>query len=251
MRRGLVLGALAACSGGSQAGFEPLFDGDSLAGWYTWTPSQGRDLDRHQMFAMEGGELHVLGTDIAPAEFEFGYLATEREYQDFHLRFDYRWGGRHYVNFPKDSGFFFAMVGPDQLWPRSIECQVMVMDTGSVYIFDHATVATTIDPATGRYLEGGTPIRTPRMAEPYPRVTHSSAFDVVDDWNTVEVIARGATAELRVNGNVTFRSTDHLQPDPEAPTDPALDIPLTRGRLVIQQEGAEVWYRNVELMELP
>jgi hypothetical protein len=34
------------------------------------------------------------------------------------------------------------------------------------------------------------------------------------------------------------------------PGSTARDLPLTKGRILIQQEGAEIYYRNVEIDEL-
>jgi hypothetical protein len=241
--------AAPACGG---AEFEPLFNGRDLDGWYSWLPSHGIDRDPLGIFQVEDGMIHVLNVDVSQPGLEFGYLATRREYEDFHLRFEYRWGDRQFVGFI-DSGFFIHAVGPDMLWPRSQECQVMVGDSGSMYLFDYATVETTIDPAKPEptYLEGGVPYQTPRNPNPaYPRVTHGMAADSLTGWNTVEVIAIGETSEFIVNGQVTFRSSTRRQPHPDFPDDPSQDIPLTRGRLVLQEEGAEIWYRNVEIMEL-
>lgn len=229
--------------------WQPLFNGKDLDGWYTWLPSHGRDSDPLGMFRVEDGMLHILGSDVEPAQFEFGYLATTAEYARFHVRFDYKFGERHYVSFPKDSGFFVAVVGEDMIWPRSQECQVMVTDTGSMYMFDNATLQTTIDPALPdpTYLQGGTPYTSPRVAGPYPRVTHSAQYDDPADWNHVEVIVDGESSEYIVNGHTTFRSTSRRQPNPDFPDDPSMDIPLAKGRLLIQQEGAEIYYKNIEI----
>lgn len=248
----LALAAMLAGCGDNTA-TTPLFNGQDLYGWYSWLPTYGRDNDPLGMFRVDDGMIHILGTDVDPALFEFGYLATTREYEDFHVRFEYRFGERHYVNFPKDSGFFIAVVGEDKIWPRSQECQVMVNDTGSLYLFEYATVDTTIDPALPdpTYLAGGVPYTTPRAASPFPRVTHAVQADDPDGWNTVEVIVDGERSEFIVNGQTTFVSTARRQPDPDAPDDPTQDIPLTKGRLILQQEGAEIFYRNLEITERP
>jgi hypothetical protein len=246
----------AACFGAAACGssdFYPLFTGDDFDGWYSYLPSHGIDRDPLGIFKIQDGVVHLLDVDTSQPGLEFGYLATEREFEDFHLRFEYRWGDKQFIGF-KDSGFFIHAVGPDMLWPRSQECQVMEGDSGSMYMFDYATVETTIDPASPgnpTYLEGGQPYTTARNANPfYPRITHSMAYDSSTDWNTVEVIAIGETSEFIVNGNVTLRTSARRQPHPERPDDPSMDIPLTRGRLVLQQEGAEIFFRNVELKDL-
>lgn len=248
-----ALTALGGACGTDEPTFQALFQGDVFDGWYAYLPSQGINRDPLGIFKLEDGVVHLLDVDTNQSGLEFGYLATEREYEDFHLQFEYRWGEKNFVGF-QDSGFFIHAVGPDMLWPRSQECQVMVGDSGSMYMFDYATVETTIDPmkADPTYLEGGQPHKTARNANPfYPRVTHAVQADTVDGWNTVEIIAIGETSEFIVNGVVTFRSTARKQPHPDFPDDPAMDIPLTKGRLVLQQEGAEIFYRNVEIKELP
>lgn len=249
-----IASATATAAGGctDSPGFEPLFDGRSLAGWYSWLPSQGRDADPHGVFSVHDEMIHMLPVDLTPAQFEFGYLATEREYERFHARFEYRWGERKYVSFPRDSGFFIHVVGEDRIWPRAFECQVMENDTGSVYLFEHATVSTTIDPARPdpTYLDGGAPYTSPRVAAPFPRITHAAPHDSLTDWNQVEVIVDADGVQLRVNGEVTFRGHDLTQPDPAQVDDASRDRPLARGRLLLQQEGAEVMFRNLELQTL-
>src|SRR5262249_19674803 len=154
------------------SGWTPLFDGVDLDGWYAWLPSSGRE-DPHGVFRAEDGMIHILGVDLAPGEFELGYLSTVAEHADFRARFEYKWGTRNYVGWGPDSGFFIAAVGPDKIWPRALECQVMAGDTGSTYLFDNTTLETTIDPAIAAptYLATGTPYTAPRNAEPnYARV---------------------------------------------------------------------------------
>ncbi len=51
-----------------------------------------------------------------------------------------------------------------------------------------------------------------------------------------------------VNGTVVMRAWDLKQPDPK---DPSKTIPLDRGRLMLQAEGAEIWFRNVQVKTLP
>lgn len=253
VRRLPIVVVIAAGCGSNPPEWTPLFDGKTLDGWYSYLDGPGRDNDEYGIFRVEDGMIHILGTDLPDGAFHFGYLATTSEYDNFHLRFEYKWGPRNFVGWGPDSGFFIAAVGPDRIWPRSQECQVMAGDTGSMYMFDYATIDTTIDPlaAAPTYLTDGAAYTAPRNAEPnYARVTHSRANDVRDDWNTVEVIANGDSSEFIVNGVTTFRSTGRRQPADGALEDPSQDVPLVRGRLVIQQEGNEIYYRNVEIKAL-
>ncbi len=248
----IIVAALAAC-GDNSDGWRPLFDGKTLDGWYSYIPSQGKGSDPLGFFRVEDGTIHILGVDLAPGLFEFAYLATEREYENFRVRFEYKWGPRNFVGWGPDSGFFFAAVGPDMIWPRSQECQVYLGDTGSTYMFDYSTFETTIDPTNPvpTYMEDGAPYVLPRNAEPnFARVTHSAAYDTADDWNAVEVISYGDSSEFIVNGNTTFRNTRRKQPSATAPDDPSQDVSLIKGRLVLQEEGNEIYFRNLEIQTI-
>ncbi|HUJ61433.1 MAG TPA: DUF1080 domain-containing protein [Kofleriaceae bacterium] len=251
MRVALVL--LVAACGDNQSGWTPIFDGKTLDGWYSYLAVSGRDNDPNGIFQVEDGAIHILGVDLAPGQFEYGYLATTRDYEDIRVRFEYQWGPRNFSGFGPDSGFFVTAVGPDMIWPRSQECQVYRGDTGSMYLFDYATIETTIDPTiqAPTYLDGGVPYSAPRNPNPYyAYIAKDAQFDTPDDWNQVEIDVDGDSAVYIVNGNVTFRSTHRRQPSPDAPDDPTMDIPLTKGRLVIQNEGNEIYYRNIEIQQI-
>jgi hypothetical protein len=226
-----------------------LFDGASLDGWRVYLA--GFDGDPYGAFAVEDGMIHINGPDFAPGQFAFGYLMTTEEYDNYRVRFEYKWGTKSYVAWGFDSGFFVSTIGDDKVWPRGVECQVAGHDTGSMYMFDRVASRTSIDPAlaAATYLDGGAAVRTPRdplMA----RVTHAATVDSMDDWNAVEIVVSGASLEFVVNGTTTFRADDVTQPDPDNPDDPTLDTPLTRGHIAIQNEGGEAYYRNIVLEPL-
>lgn len=252
--RWLLIAAIGAIGCGHGAPeWRPLFNGKNLDGWYSWRDGIGQNADDVGMFTVKDGELHILDTDLAPGQFQFAYLATTHDYENYRVRFEYKWGPRMYVPWGPDSGFFVHAVGPDMIWPRSAECQVMLGDTGSMYLFDYATLETTIDPAqpAPTYLESGRPYAAPRNPNPnYARVTHKATYDIPSAWNSVEVVVSGADVEYIVNGNTTFRGTQLKQPDPAFPSDPSKDVALTKGRIVLQQEGSEIWYRTIEIQDL-
>ena len=64
-----------------------------------------------------------------------------------------------------------------------------------------------------------------------------------EGWNTVEVIVHGDDATYIVNGKVNNRAKNIQQKvDGEW-------VPLTKGRITLQLEFAEVFYRNAEIKE--
>ena len=64
------------------------------------------------------------------------------------------------------------------------------------------------------------------------------------DWNTVEVIVRGDSSTHIVNGKVNNKIL-HLEHMVDNQW-----VPLTKGKILLQQEGAEVFYRNIEIKML-
>jgi hypothetical protein len=233
----------------------PLFDGVDLHGWYPWVPSSGRR-DPTGIFRAHDGVIHVFDIPTTDQDQEFAYLATFAEYADFRVRFEYRWTGRQFnptrrQGWKLDSGFFVTVVGPDMIWPRAQECQVMAGDTGDVYLFDRATFGTTVaDPAQRPpvFTCGGTPYVTPGNPNPdwgNSRVGRTAQADTLADWNHVEVTIVGETSEYVVNGQTVMRGWRRRQPDGAGG-----DMPLLRGRVLIQEEGAEVLFRDVAMMGL-
>ena len=65
-----------------------------------------------------------------------------------------------------------------------------------------------------------------------------------EGWNTVEVIVRGNDATYLLNGKVNNRASKIEQMANNE------WVPLTKGKIALQLEYAEVFYRNVEIKEL-
>ncbi len=229
----------------------PLFNGKDLDGWYTWLPSTGKNIDPKGVFKVEHGVLHILDIPVTNEQQEFGYVATDKEYSNYRLRFQYRWGSKRFApraNQPRDSGLLYHFVGPDGIWPRSVECQVQEGDTGDFYLLGGTVLITTVEslnPGPRKYKEDGVTYET---QPEFDQIIRSGTYDSVTDWNTVEVIVSGDTAVHVVNGSVNNRGTRMRQGDPSDPTN---FMPLTKGRILFQAEGAEVFYRNIEWKPLP
>src|SRR5579862_7893784 len=77
----LALGLLAA----SPPPQDELWNGRDFAGFYTFLKNSGKNNDPDHVFRVEDGLIHVSGK-------EYGYLATEREYDHYLLRVEFKWG---------------------------------------------------------------------------------------------------------------------------------------------------------------
>ncbi len=214
----LALALMAGLSGAVRAD-DPvrLFNGQDLKGWYTYIPhkdgSEPRQ-DPRQVFRVEDGLIHVSGE-------EFGCLTTEQEFENYRLLVEFKWGEKRYPpreNAKRDSGILLHVVGPDKVWPRSIECQIQEGDCGDFWMVDGTELT-----VRGERHKGGRAIKTQDGEKPKGA------------WNTIEVLCDGGRITNIVNGVVVNEGTD---------------ASVTRGKILLQSEGAEVFYRKVELSPL-
>lgn len=227
--------------------WEPLFNGTDLSGWYSYLPSKGKNNDPEGVFRAENGELHVLGVEGSGSggrHREFGYLATEKSYKNYHLRLEYRWGNKRFAprdRSPRDSGVVYHVSGPDKVWPQGVEYQIQEGDTGDFWLLSGTTLQTTVASARVKepqFAQNGTPYtsRGGRFVRITKDATHEQA-----GWNTVDIIVRGNTAVHMINGQVNNRAYALYAPGGEA---------LDSGKILLQAEGAEVFYRNVQIQQL-
>lgn len=190
-----------------------LFNGNDLSGWYTFIRYPDKSDPRSDpkgIFKVENGAIHVSGQ-------HFGCLTTLKEYENYRLKLEFKWGTKKWPPREKavrDAGILMHMVGPDKVWPRSIECQIQEHDTGDFYLVD------------------GTSIVVDGKTETSYKKKSKDAEKPTGEWNTVEVICDGTTITNIVNGVVVNHGTD---------------ASLSKGKIVLQSEGAEIFYRNIEL----
>lgn len=101
-----------------------LFDGKSLAGFYTWMKETKYE-DPESVFRVTDGMLHITGEG-------FGGLLTKKEYRDYHCILEVKWGSRTWGSrkeATKDSGLLLHSQGADGgyggIWMPSIEVQII------------------------------------------------------------------------------------------------------------------------------
>jgi hypothetical protein len=78
-------------------------------------------------------------------------------------------------------------------------------------------------------------------------VLKSGDFENRDGWNTVEVIIQGDRSTHLVNGRIVNNARDIQRPDPN---NTSRMIPLTSGRILLEAEGSEIWFRDIRIKPL-
>ena len=201
------------------AGVIKLFNGKNFEGLYTFIPGEGKNQDSKGIFKVEpDGTIHVSGE-------KFAFISTDKEYDNYRLRCEFKWGTKKWPpreNAVRDAGILYHCVGPDKVWNKSLELQIQEGDTGDMWL-------------TGG--EGGAPSLTV-LGKTYTggRVVKWADYEKPSgEWNTVVVVARGDKIQHWVNGKINMVGTN---------------ASLTRGRINLQSEGAEVYYKNITLEPL-
>jgi hypothetical protein len=244
----------------------PLFNGTNLAGFYTWLVDAKRE-DPRSVFSVTNGMIRISGDGL-------GYLATEREYRDYHLVAEFKWGRTNWpwgnrVGAARDSGLFLHATGPDGnshdgqgAFLAAIECQIMQGAVGDFLLIrgtaaDGQLIAPSVtaevspdNDADGwpTWRRGG-PSRTltrwgrvnwlNKSPEWKDELDFRGPRDVESPragWTRVECLCRRRTIQVRVNGTVV---NEVSQVFPSA------------GKILLQCEGSEIFFRRVELRPLP
>ena len=197
--------------------FQSLFNGKDLKGWNSFLKTKGKNNDPDTIFSVIDGLLHISGK-------EFGYIVTEKTYSNFHLIAEFKWGEKKYPpreNRVRDNGILYFVVPEDKVWPRAIECQVEEGDCGDFWLIDSVTVV--YDGVRTQ------PTKNTRL------IKKKDNEKPTGEWNTIEIIVKDGKCTHIVNGSVVNEA--------EQPS-------INSGRILIQSEGAETWYRKIDIREL-
>lgn len=227
------------------------FNGKDLNGFYVYTKPHGY-ADPNGVFTVVDGEIRVSGQD-------WGGFATGGNFRDYHLIVEWRWGDETWGDRKaksRDSGILLHCVGPDGAvggqWMESIECQIIEGGCGDfLAVGGRNKPSITCETRTGPdrqlyYEKGGTPVtrdsgrfnwwgRDPEWKDVLgvrgPRDVEKPA----GEWNRMEVICDGDTITNIVNGLVVnvVRGSSH-----------------TEGKIQFQSEGAEIFFRKIEVRPL-
>jgi len=227
----------------------PLYD--SVKGDFTGDPV-GLNKDPHRVFSVvrEDGKpaIRISGEN-------FGGVSTQQEFANYHLRLEFKWGKSKWGpkrKAKRDSGILYHAVGPHAadwlFWMRSQEFQIQEGDCGDYWgcggAFADVPAAKQGD---NKFIYSvGAPLLTFRDKGPNGRncIKRSDAEKPSGEWNTIDLYCYGDTSIHVVNGTVVMVLFNLRQPEG------SIDKPLTKGKIQIQSEGSEVYYRNLEVEQI-
>jgi len=222
------------------SGPHSLFNGVDFTGWdrYLGKPSDteaplGIDNDPRGVYSvvlLDGEPALRISGEI------WGSLISQRQFCNFRLRAEFKWGTAVWPPLnARDSGIMFLSTGPngavnaggDALsdpigsggFMVSPEYQIAAGDVGSLYNLGPVAFSKTIVSAGQEQPSG---------------------------WNQVEISLQDDRATLFLNGHELARASGFLLNWPGEP-----QMPLRCGKLQLQSESAEIFFRRLEIEELP
>jgi hypothetical protein len=265
-------------SGQSAESWRPLWNGRDLSGWSTWLarphastvlPGEARDAKGNFTRVLGGGRdplavFTVVDVDGQPAirisGQVFGELRTQAAFSNYHLRLQFKWGEKKWAprdkpETPRDSGLLYhvhAESGAEgRTWSRSTELQIQERDVGDLYaVGSFVFVRSTMRQGTGNAATKAVFDYDPKAAwNVFAQVPGRDGRCVkqpdnekpTGEWNTVELVCFGEDSIHIVNGQVVMRLHRTVRLDTPTPQT------VTSGPLILQSEGAEIFYRAIEL----
>jgi hypothetical protein len=249
-----LFGALGAAQ---EEGWRPLFNGNDLEGWTFFHDKVG-NRDVHRVVSIEDGVLHFLGPGFDRRQSStMGHIATVDAWRDYHLRLEFRWGSQRFSPRSlqrRNSGILYHMGAErDRLFPDCVEFQVEEGDVGDAVMVNTRALQ-------GPVL-GGTPL-WPNWISAIPKIyeeplvagnlarqwfRHAGQYERLDDWNTLDLYAFGDQAAHLVNGRIVLTLFSIIGRGGAADGSPA---PLSSGRIALEFEAAEIFFRNVMIRPL-
>lgn len=210
MKRYIFVLAIAVLAvGGCSTQKTQLFNGRDLDGWDFYFQD---DIDPATVWFVKDGVVHCAGKPN-------GYIMTTRDYSDYKLHLEWRW-----VDKPSNSGVLLHTTGPDKLWPKTIECQLMHENAGDFWLLDGPGVT-----VNGK-VYGGEPGKFVNVKKINP-----SNEVPPGQWNSYDIYCKGDTIKCYVNGLLQNEGTNSTE---------------TSGRICLQSEGSPIEFKNIYIESL-
>jgi hypothetical protein len=246
-----------------------LFNGKDLSGWETWlsepfaasqvpgvprdekgndTKPLGLNNDPLGVFTVEEVDgrpaIHVSGEG-------FGTLTTVEDFSNYRLRLQFKWGERRFTlsNRPRNAGVLYHAYGKHGdvggRWMNTHQFQVEEGGCGDyvgVGLVAADAHARTVDAKKRVYDPAGEALTFRGSVRDAAKCSRGGGEErPFGEWNTFEIYCVGDEVVQVLNGQVTARMTKSRKENGEA---------LTGGRIAIQLEGAEMFFREMTIETL-
>ncbi|HTE33260.1 MAG TPA: DUF1080 domain-containing protein [Chryseolinea sp.] len=237
-----------------------LFNGKDLTGWDTYIGAPydtlqkkftgdrlGLNNDPMKVFSVTSVDgqpaIHISGE-------RFGGISTKQEFHNYHLKLEFKWGSRKWEpkkGAKRDSGLLYHAVGEHGadggFWMRSQEFQIQEGDCGDYWgVAGGVADVPAVEQAPKRWVyTPGSPLLTfsEKGLQGRNCIKNPDGEKPTGQWNTIELYCFGDMSIHIVNDVVTMVLFNSRQTVANAVE------PLTSGKIQLQSEGAELYYRNI------
>lgn len=231
-----------------------LFNGKNLKNWeiFLGSPVPGfEDLAKkatpastYNIIELDGQKVIRVSGDINAS------LATKSEYENYHLRLEFKWGEKVFGK--RNSGLLYHSFGPFGAafgtWMANIEHQLMHDNLGDTYLMVNTWCETNAkkgdDGKTFFYSPDGKTTAFSETDNGRSIKKMKDAEKPLGEWNTVDLYCFGQTAVHVVNGQVVMINTNCSKIENDK------KVPLTKGKIQLQSEGGEFFIRKVEIEKI-
>jgi hypothetical protein len=231
-----------------------LFNGNDLTGWYIFLQNRGRDNDPKGVFTVKDGLLRISGE-------EWGCITTHDEFENYRLVTEFKWGTMAFeprAQNSRDSGILLHSEGEDGgsegIWMYSIECQIIEGGTGDFIVVGDGSNNFRITSTVAPQKQGGSFVfqpngqpqtinqgrinwfgRDPEWKDVFGYRGKNDLEKPVGGWNTLECLVNNGQITIFLNGVLVNEATE---------------VHPSKGRIQIQSESSEIFFRRVELSPL-
>jgi hypothetical protein len=183
----------------------------------------------------------------------WGGISTVKEFSNYHLHLRYKWGKAKWgqkKDKPRDSGLLYHAVGAHGAdygaWMRSQEFQIEEGNTGDYWGVAGGVQDITAFQVNGQYvydpsMEAVTFSATSLAGR---HCVKKGMYEISEGWNTVDLYCYKDTSVHVVNGNAVMVLYNSRQQDGDRFT------PLIKGKIQLQSEGAEVYYKDIFIEDI-
>lgn len=230
-----------------------LFNGDDLTGWYIFLKDRGINNDPQKVFTVKNKTIRISGE-------EWGCITTNNEYENYVIEMEFKWGEKTFgkrATKARDSGLLLHSQGINGgvsgIWMHSIEYNIIEGGTGDFIVVGDKTdkfglTSNVIELKDGSkvFKPAGEPIsinkgridwlnRDPNWKDVLGFRGKKDIEKPVGQWNKIKCV---------VNGN---RITSYLN---KVLVNEAYNVKPSKGRIQIQSEGAEIFFRKITLTRI-
>ncbi|MCV9389260.1 3-keto-disaccharide hydrolase [Reichenbachiella ulvae] len=261
---------------GQTKDWTPLWNGKNLNGWQSYLDAPDSSTPCSACKKDSEGNYIPFGTGNDPLQVysvveldgekvirvsgqAFGTLETTKIYGNYHLKLKFKWGEDTHaprLGKPRDSGLLYHAFGEggssNGKWPHSQEMQIQQGDVGDYWSIGRVQIdipGYKNEQVGYHYFEQGSPLQTiTHTDKPYHTWRCIKAFDNENkhgEWNEIELLCLEDQSIYVVNGRVVMRLFNSKMIDEEGNL-----LPLEKGKIILQSEGAEIFYKDIEIKSI-